>query len=651
MRSFLSYFVRYTRVKRLYTSVLVLLIFLVFIFFNVSVLFHHPTLKKVLADKLPKGPKPGQKPGQKPSPKVMDPTDDIPAEFKDKPVSDNTHTIFDTSDHKEYLTDLFRELIAAQPDFDALPSEYPKAPEMAPWDDRPLLSAEYLSTKYLQVTDAQVEALKKSHALFYAQVTDNTSKIHFPNHVDGDEEQQQGFYIPNSNGIVYVGGGKYSWFALLSIKHLRNIGSKLPVEVYIPTKEEYEEEFCEKILPLLNAKCLKMYEILDIDIIKNSKFEIKGFMLKSLALLLSNFENILLLDADNVPYLNPDILFVSEPYLTNKFVLWPDYWVRTTHPKMYEIQGIDLVEKNLKVKDKAGKLKYTSKEQILKETPLHDLIGTPPDPSCETGQLMISKKDHADVVLLSLYYNIYGPKYYYHLITQWAPGQGDKDTFVVAANLLNSTYYQVKTTVTAIGYHKSNGEFRGTAQGQYSPIDEVNFSKYHAKLLEMYEEDFCVQKGITKEQLKDSKVYQKALEEYQKVRIETLEQFSSEKDETKALKDYFANVFDLKIRIMFVHESTPKFDPLDLIINNQISNEDNNDRIRFYDNVLTDPGYYKFEKMQWENIYEMLCSDDNELRVGMKFIEEQKKHFGDRYNEEKFCKEIQKEIEWIGSKN
>lgn len=560
-------------------------------------------------------------------------------------VVDNNHTIFKSGVHKTYLQDLFTELVSVQPGFESLPSEYPKAPSMAPWDDHPLLSSRYLGESYLKVSPSQVKELKAKHAEFLAKVKDTTSKIYFPR----NSEDEGGFYMANSCGIVYVGGGQYSWFALLSIKHLRNLGSKLPVEVYIPFENEYEEEFCEKTLPSLNAKCVKMYEILDIDVINDSNFKIKGFMLKSLALLLSNFENILLLDADNVPYLNPDILFVTEPYTSHKFIVWPDYWERTTHPSFYDIQGIDLAELNLNKTNPTTGKKYTTKKQLENDVPLHDLIGTIPNPSTESGQLMISKKEHADVLLLSLYYNIYGPNYYYHLLTQWAPGQGDKDTFLAAANLLKSKYCQIKTSVTAIGYHHVNSdEFRGTAQGQFSPIDEYNFNLYTERLNEMYIEDFCVQKGIMREELKQSKLYQDELEKYIKINDKQYKLFTKETDEKKALKDYYANVFDLKIKLMFVHESTPKFDPIDLIINNQMKEE--GQRIKFYDNVITEPGYYKFEEMQWQNIYDFLCSPDKSKHVHMNFIEKQIKNFGDRFEQASFCRQIQEAIEWIDSR-
>lgn len=71
------------------------------------------------------------------------------------------------------------------------------------------------------------------------------------------------------------------------------------------------------------------------------------------ALILSSFEEVLLLDSDNVPLENPDTdtdaqnpmsadthghgLFGSEAYLRAGAVLWPDYWRGSAAPDLFEI--------------------------------------------------------------------------------------------------------------------------------------------------------------------------------------------------------------------------------------------------------------------------------------------------------------------------
>ncbi|GMF04906.1 unnamed protein product [Ambrosiozyma monospora] len=56
---------------------------------------------------------------------------------------------------------------------------------------------------------------------------------------------------------------------------------------------------------------------------------------------------------------------------------------------------------------------------------------------------MMNKYTHFDVLLLTLYYNLDGPFGYYPLITQSGPGEGDKDTFAMAAHFYNRPYHQL----------------------------------------------------------------------------------------------------------------------------------------------------------------------------------------------------------------
>lgn len=54
-------------------------------------------------------------------------------------------------------------------------------------------------------------------------------------------------YNKGSKGVVIIGGGKFSWLAYLALVQLRNVGSKLPVEIVMPSRADYEKEleFCE----------------------------------------------------------------------------------------------------------------------------------------------------------------------------------------------------------------------------------------------------------------------------------------------------------------------------------------------------------------------------------------------------------------------
>ena len=246
------------------------------------------------------------------------------------------------------------------------------------YKDELIRNKEFLSM-YLTLSDSEISALKKSHTKFLETMMENWPENlfkfnKFNNFMKGD-------------GIVYLGGGKYNQLVLLSIKILRENGSRLPVEVIIPYKNDYDIQFCDRVLPTLNGKCKLMTDYLPQTFVD----KISGFQLKNIALLISSFERILYLDADNIPIRNPDVLFTNAPFTTKHLVVWPDLWRRSTSPHYYTIAGIE-VDSNFKVRnsyvdgDERGK--YTDSMYYS----YHDCKGSIPEASSETGQLLINKK-------------------------------------------------------------------------------------------------------------------------------------------------------------------------------------------------------------------------------------------------------------------
>lgn len=240
-------------------------------------------------------------------------------------------------------------------------------------------------------------------------------------------------YVPGTRGIVTSAGGSYLPVLLVSLLMLRRTGSKLPVEVLVANREEYEPLICEIVFPALGAKCIVLSDILSYS---KHKISFAGYALKIYAMLFSSFEEILLLDADSFPVHPPELLFTSPPYTTHHFVLWSDFWMPTFSPLWCKITGIDT--------------------QTLQQRP-----------TIEAGQILISKRTHAKTLLLAAYYNTYG-HYFYPLTTQGGPGEGDKETFVPAALVLNSTLYTVSSPPTALGQPSNGAEVL-----QYDPIADL----------------------------------------------------------------------------------------------------------------------------------------------------------------------------------
>lgn len=117
-------------------------------------------------------------------------------------------------------------------------------------------------------------------------------------------------YLAGERGIVTTAGGKYIPVFLVSLRLLRKTGSTLPVEVFLANEEEYEPHFCETILPSLNARC----RILSRDLGVAANFTLESYQYKIFSILLSSFEDVLFLDADNLALNDPTPYFDSAMY-------------------------------------------------------------------------------------------------------------------------------------------------------------------------------------------------------------------------------------------------------------------------------------------------------------------------------------------------
>jgi alpha 1,2-mannosyltransferase len=232
-------------------------------------------------------------------------------------------------------------------------------------------------------------------------------------------------------GIVMVGGGQFLRIALHSLRMLRRSGTTLPVELWMSDENEFSEEFCAEV-STLNVRCRIVAEYLGEEVVER-------YQLKSFAIFLSSFEEVLFLDADNFPVTSVDEIFTS-----TGVTIWPDYWASTTSPLLFDI--------------------VDSPQTFFR--------------TCETGQLLWNKRTHFRTLELALYYNFYGPDYFYPLLTQFAAGQGDKETFQIACQVTNQTYTFIDTPVQTLGYHAD--EFHGTGMIQADPRNYTQGLFIHA---------------------------------------------------------------------------------------------------------------------------------------------------------------------------
>lgn len=453
--------------------------------------------------------------------------------------------------------------------------------------------------------------------ILLSELSDDTSErvleglFHFPDNFIEDATIKHKIIADNlpsikpnfyeGSGYVIVGGGKYSWFSLLVVETLRKLGSEYPIEIFIPSEEDYEKEFCEVILKQYNAKCIHMKNVFGPELVK--KIKVTGYQYKSLALLASSFENTFLLDSDNYPVINPDKLFTSHLYKQYHMITWPDYWRRTTSPRYYDIIGKKIGEVVRYLDDDHTDSKYftpdkQTSEYLKNEVGFHNRDGTLREWTTESGQMLINKKVHFKTLLLALYYNLEGQFGYYPLLSQGGAGEGDKESFVAAAHFFNLDYYQVhKKPDRAYGFHKWRGWLVDTSIIQYDPLRDYQALQF-------------IKRNIDQEV------------EFMDMRF-TYDYF-----------DLYQRKFSIQAsRPMFYHVHETKLDPIELMKNEATFDLDGY-KLR---NLGSDFPRFGFdlEQFLWEKVKEHFCDPNIKLnfiiksdkkereRLCTKFIDEQ----------------------------
>jgi alpha 1,2-mannosyltransferase len=232
-------------------------------------------------------------------------------------------------------------------------------------------------------------------------------------------------------GLVVLAGNHDTKMRLkVSLRRLKKIGSTIPVEVHYwddEMNEENLEEFASLYQPISFNDLSKPHNILPT---KKDNFMI-NFQLKTASLVNSKFAEPLLLDSDNIPILDPTILWDSRVYREYGTVFWPD--IARTWP----------------------------------QNPAWSITNTPcrmGEYELESGQLMVDKRRYWYHLQLAAWMNNDQGKYYDAILL------GDKDTFRFAWHALKTDYGRPKKWLTSVGT-ENEGYYCGNSFAQHHPDD------------------------------------------------------------------------------------------------------------------------------------------------------------------------------------
>lgn len=230
-----------------------------------------------------------------------------------------------------------------------------------------------------------------------------------------------------TNGVIMIIYEKVLPSAYATIKLLRLHGCQLPVELwYRPDEMSMDNPIIHRLLLDFNVRMRPIFDN-----------RAKGFHVKPYAVYYSNFDNILLLDADNLPAKDPTYLFEEPEFIRTGAIFWPDYWQPsnslfelTNTSLLWQLTGVRFVDQF---------------EQ-------------------ESGQVLINRLKSKKALDKLMYYSTHQPRLLEELHLIW----GDKDLFRLAWLNASQPFHYIKYPPAVGGLDlKDKGIFCGLAMIQH----------------------------------------------------------------------------------------------------------------------------------------------------------------------------------------
>lgn len=253
----------------------------------------------------------------------------------------------------------------------------------------------------------------------------------------------------SGRGVVICGGGvRYFPSAWVTVSMLRWLGCELPVQLWHFTGEMNDE--MTQAMSSLGVSCVNATDLAQT--LAHPPRILHGWELKAFALLHCPFEQVLLLDADSMPVVNPEFLFSSPEFEATGAVFWPDYW------------------------------KFTPDDSVWKVFEV-----APRDESqFESGQIVLDRKRSWAALNLSMHYNEHSDFYYSHI-------HGDKDTFHMAWHRLEQKYAMPAREIESLDATMCQHDFQGKRLFQHRNMDKWNLDGSNRSVSDFWFEEQCLQ--------------------------------------------------------------------------------------------------------------------------------------------------------------
>lgn len=215
--------------------------------------------------------------------------------------------------------------------------------------------------------------------------------------------------------VLCAGGEKYLTCAYVCLRMLRHFGCKLPVQLWHLGASEIPDRW----RPLLEELGVELVDAREVAREHPCRI-LAGWEIKCYALMHCRFAEVILLDADNVPLVDPEFLFETQEYRATGALFWPDRGRLARGHEIWEICGVEYRD----------------------------------EPEFESGQMVIDKARCWKALRVTMHFNEWSDFYYRHV-------HGDKETFHLAWRRLDQPYSMAPPLMDLAGGIMCHHDFSG----------------------------------------------------------------------------------------------------------------------------------------------------------------------------------------------
>jgi hypothetical protein len=252
----------------------------------------------------------------------------------------------------------------------------------------------------------------------------------------------------HDRGIVICGGGsRYLTCAWVCINMLRKCGCSLPVELWQTTRFEMDKNIREIFEPL-GVTCVNAQTVRKTHPVRR----LAGWELKPYAILHSKFHEVLLLDADNTPIVDPAFLFETPQYKKTGAIFWPDYGRLDPSREIWKICEVQYRH----------------------------------EPEFESGQIVVDKQRCWRALQLTMHLNEYSDFYYLHI-------HGDKETFHMSWRMLDQEYAMIPFPICGLPGAMCQHDFQGRRIFQHRNMAKWSLNSPNERIRDFRREEECLE--------------------------------------------------------------------------------------------------------------------------------------------------------------